>query len=69
LPNRYDPWNRGARNFRTWYYTFIDHDGRRVERKGCTDKRVTEDMAKAAEVRATRVRNGEISIREADLPK
>ena len=19
MPNRYDPWNRGARNFRTWY--------------------------------------------------
>src|SRR5271157_982840 len=54
---------------RNWYFTFIDHDGRKVERKGCTDKRVTEDMAKAAEVRATRIRNGEISIWEADLPK
>ena len=54
---------------RKWYFTFIDHDGRKVERKGCTDKRATEDMAKAAEVRATRIRNGEISIREADLPE
>ena len=23
MPNRYDPWNRGARNFRTWYYWLL----------------------------------------------
>src|SRR4051812_39620918 len=54
---------------RLWYYTFIDHTGRKTERKGCTDKRMTEDMANEAQTLARRIRNGEISPREADLPK
>jgi len=52
-----------------WYYTYVDHNGHPTERKGCTDKRETDNMAKVAEVRARRIRNGEINIREADLPK
>jgi integrase len=43
---------------RNWYYAFIDGDGRRVERKGCPDKRVTESMAAHAEAEAARVRAG-----------
>src|SRR6516165_10426071 len=54
---------------KVWYFTFIDHDGRKVERRGCSDKRATSDMAKAAEVRAGKIRNGEVSVQEADLPK
>jgi integrase len=54
---------------RVWYYTFIDHDDRKIESKGCTDKRETEDMATAAEVRSARIRNGEVSVRDADLPR
>src|SRR4051812_25115483 len=57
------------RRGKIWYFTFIDHDGRKFERKGCPDKRQTEDMAKTAEVRAGKIRNGEISAREADVPK
>jgi integrase len=54
---------------RVWYYTFIDHVGRKIERKGCADKRETEGMARAAEVRSAKIRNGEISVREANLPR
>lgn len=54
---------------RVWYFTFIDHDGRKVERKGCTDKQATVGMSQDAETRARRIRNGEISARDADLPK
>src|SRR5271166_2546672 len=54
---------------RLWYYTFIDQNGRKTERKGCTDKRATEDSANKAQTLARRIRNGEISPREADLPK
>ena len=32
---------------RNWYYRYTDADGRRVMRKGCPDRRVTEDLARA----------------------
>ena len=32
---------------RVWYYKFIDGGGRPCERKGCPDKRATEEMARA----------------------
>jgi hypothetical protein len=54
---------------RLWYFTFVDHDGRKTERKGYTDKRATEDKANEAQTLARRIRNGEISPREAGLPK
>jgi integrase len=43
---------------RTWYYRYHDADGKRHEVKGCTDKRATEEMARAAESEAARVRAG-----------
>jgi integrase len=43
---------------RNWYYAFIDGDGRRVERKGCPDKRATEALAGHAQAEAARVRAG-----------
>ena len=41
-----------------WYFRFTDGNGKRVMRKGCPDKRVTEEMAAAAASRAARVRAG-----------
>ena len=41
-----------------WYYRFVDHDGRRVERKGTSDKRETEKLAAAAETEVARVQAG-----------
>jgi integrase len=43
---------------RNWFYRYIDSDGRRVERKGCPDKRVTEGLASQAEAEVARVRAG-----------
>ena len=37
---------------RLWYYRFTDADGKKWERKGCTDRRVTEELARAAEIDA-----------------
>ena len=43
---------------RNWYYRFIDATGRRVMRKGCPDRRATEELARAAESEAAKVRAG-----------
>ena len=43
---------------RVWYYRITDAEGVKVERKGCSDKRATEDMARAAESEAARIRDG-----------
>jgi integrase len=43
---------------KNWYFRFVDGDGVRRERKGCPDRRVTEDMARDAETRAARIRAG-----------
>jgi hypothetical protein len=40
-----------------WYYRFTDADGVRRMRKGCTDKRVTEDMLRKAENEAAAARS------------
>ena len=47
-----------------WYYRFTDADGKRRMRKGCTDKRATEEMLRAAETEAARVRSGVIDPRD-----
>jgi hypothetical protein len=49
---------------RVWYYRFVDADGRRVMRRGCPDRRVTEQMAHAAETEAAKVRNGLVDPKE-----
>ncbi len=43
---------------RNWYFKFIGGDGRPLERKGCPDRRATEEMARAAETEAARDRAG-----------
>jgi len=43
---------RGA----NWYFKFVNGDGRPDERKGCPDKRVTEQLAREAESEAARER-------------
>jgi integrase len=42
-----------------WYYRFTDANGVKCEHKGCTDKRVTEELARAAESKVAKVRAGE----------
>jgi integrase len=49
---------------RVWYFKFIDGDGRPVERKGCPDRRATEEMARAAESEAAKIRAGLTDPRE-----
>jgi len=43
---------------KVWYYRIVDADGAKVERKGCSDRRATEEMARAAEAEAARGRAG-----------
>ena len=47
-----------------WHFRFVDADGKRVSRKGCSDRRVTEQMASRAEPEATQIRAGLIDPRE-----
>src|SRR5271166_6166865 len=49
---------------RVWYFSFIDQDGRPSERKGCPDKRVTEELARAAESEAAKIKAGLVDTRE-----
>ena len=46
------------RRGKVWYFTTTDADGIRRERKGCPDRRATEEMARDAESLATRRRAG-----------
>jgi integrase len=46
-----------------WYYRFTDADGIKRELKGCTDKRATEEMARATESAVAKVRAGLIDPR------
>jgi integrase len=47
-----------------WYYRFTDADGVRRMRKGCSDKRATEGILRAAETDAARIRSGEADPKE-----
>lgn len=49
---------------KVWYYRFTDADGVKRERKGTTDKRVTDELARAAENQAAKVKAGVIDPRE-----
>src|SRR5271157_5688034 len=49
---------------KVWYFSFIDQDGRPTERKGCPDRHVTEELARAAESEAARVKAGVIDLKE-----
>jgi len=43
---------------KVWYFKFVDGNRCPSERKGCPDRRVTEEMARAAESEAAKVRAG-----------
>ncbi|MFI5461224.1 MAG: tyrosine-type recombinase/integrase [Isosphaerales bacterium] len=47
-----------------WYYRFTDADGRRVMRKGCPDRRATEEMAAAAKTMAGKIRDGYVDPKD-----
>jgi integrase len=47
-----------------WYYRFVDEHGVKVERKGCADKRVTEELARDAESAVARLRSGLVDPKE-----
>jgi integrase len=47
-----------------WYYRFVDEHGVKVERKGCADKRVTEELARDAESAAAKLRSGLVDPKE-----
>ena len=46
--------NRG----RIWYYRYTDADGVKVESKGCSDRRATEDLARNDEAEVARIKGG-----------
>ena len=47
-----------------WCYRLTDADGKRVMRKGCTDKRETERMAAAAGIEAAKIKTGQITPKD-----
>ena len=47
-----------------WYYRFVDADGVKQERKGCSDRRATEELARAAESEAAKIRDGLVNPKE-----
>src|SRR5262245_47681768 len=49
---------------KVWYYRFVDADGVKRERKGCTEKRVTEDLARKAESETARIKAGDLDPRD-----
>jgi integrase len=49
---------------KVWYFSFIDQDGRPTERKGCPDKTVTAELARAAESEAAKIKAGVIDPKE-----
>ncbi len=46
------------RRGKVWYFRLTDADGRRVMRRGCTDKRVTEELARDAQSKVARTKAG-----------
>jgi integrase len=49
---------------RVWYFRFVDADGVKRERKGCSDKRATEELARAAESEAAKIREGLVDAKD-----
>src|SRR5207248_1967535 len=54
---------------KVWYYRFVGPNGEKVERKGCADKKVTLEMARAAETGASSLRNGLVTARDLSCQK
>jgi integrase len=49
---------------KVWYFRITDENGGKVERKGCSDRRATEEMARAAESEAAKIRSGLVDPKE-----
>jgi hypothetical protein len=49
---------------RVWYFRYSDADGVKHEEKGCTDRRVTEELARTAESEAARIKAGVFDAKE-----
>ena len=49
---------------RVWYYTFIGPTASRANARVATDKRVTEELARAAESEAAKIRAGLVNPKE-----
>ena len=49
---------------KVWYFTVIDAEGIRRERKGCSDRRATEELARHAESEAARIKAGLVDPRD-----
>jgi integrase len=49
---------------RVWYYRYVDADGVKRTVKGCSDRRATEELARADEAKAAKIRAGLIDPRE-----
>jgi hypothetical protein len=47
-----------------WYYRYVDADGKKRDRKGCPDKRVMEELARAAESEAAKIRTGLVNPKD-----
>jgi hypothetical protein len=47
-----------------WYFRYVNADGANRERKGCSDRRATEDMARAAGSQAAKVCSGLVDLKE-----
>ena len=45
---------------KNWFFRYIDADGVQRERKGCPDRRVTEELARSAESESAKIRSGVI---------
>src|SRR4051812_2683427 len=49
---------------RNWFYRYVDANGKQRERKGCSDRRVTEGLAASAEAEVAKIRAGYIDPRD-----
>ena len=45
---------------RVWYYRYTDEYGIKREEKGCTDRQVTQELARDSESRVCRIKAGQI---------
>jgi hypothetical protein len=41
-----------------WYFRFTDAEGVQREKRGCSDRRATEELARAAETEVSKIRSG-----------
>lgn len=54
---------------KNWYYSYVDEHGRKVEAKGCPNRKATEEIAAKAEVDVARIKAGLVDPRTDRLAK